>query len=107
MPAQKPADAPELARQVEALGAPVTATPVETALAVETPAAVTDEAEIPAKDPAVSDASGQDVEDGDDMDWLEVRGRRRSHSRSGEGRGTASKGPLVRGSRRNAINSFC
>jgi len=88
-PDRRPADALVPARQT---ATPVKATPAATATAVVKPAEVTEEADVPAKDAAVSDASGQDVEDGNDMDWLEERGHRRSRCRSSEGRGPRQEG---------------
>ena len=88
-PAQRPADAPVPARQT---ATPVKATPAATAPVVVMPAEMTKEADVPAKDAAVSDASGQDVQDGNDMDWLEERGHRRSRCRSSEGRGPRQEG---------------
>jgi len=101
---QRSADAPVPApRQVEALETPVTATPVEMAHVVATPAATAPAATAPvaavpaatapsvatpaagkedAKYAVESDTSGEDS----DMEWVEVRRRRRSRSSSTEGR---------------------
>ena len=79
----------------------MTATPVEMALVVATPAATAPAATAPARTApaAATPAAGKeeekdaesDTSGNSDMEWVEVRGRRRSRSRSSEGRGDCVK----------------
>jgi len=79
--ANSPTTAPAVT--APAVTAPAETAPAAAAPAVTTPAAGTEDA----KDAVESDTSGEES----DMEWVEVRGRRRSRSRSSEGRADCVK----------------